>query len=54
MAKTNFSAAQLKILNELAEILKKCQSADIHITGVTEYEISQFKDANGKPYVGIS
>ena len=54
MGKTNFSAAQLKIIKELLEILKKCENLDIHIAGITEYEINQFEDANGKPYISIS
>lgn len=54
MTENKFSNEQLAAINELSTSIKKCQELGIHISGISQYQVSLFNDAEGKPYIHIS
>ncbi len=54
MEQLEFSKEQLAAIVKLSEALRQCGQLDIHIAGITAFEVGVFKDANGKNYVAIS
>ena len=53
MSNHKFSDEQLAAITQLSEALKNCQQLDIHISGVVEFDIKTFEDANGNDYTAI-
>jgi len=54
MPENVFSNEQVTVIEELREILKKCKQLNIHIARLSEYEVSEHVDANGKVYIGLT
>lgn len=52
-ALSGFTGKQLLLIAKLKEVLKQMEEQDIHISSVTYYEASIFKDENEKPYISI-
>lgn len=48
-----FLPEQELAIKELAQILLKCWRLDIHIAGITDYEIIRSADAGEKPYISL-
>jgi hypothetical protein len=54
MEQFEFSKEQLAAIDKLSEALRQCEQLNIHIAGITRFEVEVFKDANGKDYAAIS
>ena len=54
MSNHKFSEEQLAAINQLSAALQKCQELDIHISGIAEFDVKTFEDADGNDYAAIS
>ena len=49
MPATEFTPEQIRAINEL----KKCNEADLHIAGISEFIVVEQTDVSGQKFVGI-
>jgi hypothetical protein len=51
---TLFTVEQIDIIEKLRAVLNAAKAENLHITGITDYEVQTFEDAAGKPYVSLT
>ncbi|WP_346319462.1 hypothetical protein [Chitinophaga sp. YIM B06452] len=54
MTNSKFSEEQISVIEQLTALLKQCQQLNIHISGVSDYEVKQYEDGNGNDYLAIT
>lgn len=50
----SFNAEQIKSILELELILDKLKVQNVHISGISDYEVHTLKDSAGQPYTSLT